>query len=104
MSEDDGPLLLSHSDVLGVVVPVIAEDIDLSLKFAGDGEDEGIVGGRVNVLGAEEGEGFVAEECLDFVPDLGSDRYRVGHCVVIRRNWEVFMRELQTEVGWKLRV
>ena len=43
MAEDDGPLLLSHGDVLGVVVPVIAEGIELSLKFLGDGRDEGVV-------------------------------------------------------------
>jgi len=66
LSEDDGPLLLSHGDVLGVVVPGIAEDIELSLKFAGDGEDKGIVGGWVEVLGSKEGEGFVTEESLDF--------------------------------------
>ena len=35
VSEDDGPLFLSHGRVLGVVVPVIAE---LSLEFVGDGE------------------------------------------------------------------
>ena len=64
MAEDDGPLLLSHGDVLGVVVPGIAECVELSLKFVGDRKDEGIVGGRVKVLGSEEGEGFVAEESL----------------------------------------
>ncbi len=47
MAEDDGPLFLSHGDVLGVVVPVIAEVVELSLKFVGDGEEEGVVGGRV---------------------------------------------------------
>ncbi len=47
VAEDDGPLFLSHGDVLGVVVPVIAEDVELSLEFVGDGEDEGVVGGRV---------------------------------------------------------
>ena len=47
VSEDDGPLLLSHGDVLGVVVPVIAEGVELSLKFVGDGEEESVVGGRV---------------------------------------------------------
>ena len=47
LAEDDGPLLLSHGDVLGVVVPVIAEVVELSLKFVGDGEEEGVVGGRV---------------------------------------------------------
>ncbi len=40
MAEDDGPLFLSHGDVLGVVVPVIAEVVELSLKFMGDGEYE----------------------------------------------------------------
>ncbi len=47
LAEDDGPLLLSHGDVLGVVVPVIAEGVELSLEFVGDGEDEGVFGGRV---------------------------------------------------------
>ena len=46
-TEDDGPLLLSHGDVLGVVVPVIAKYVELSLEFVGDGEDEGVFGGRV---------------------------------------------------------
>ena len=46
-SEDDGPLLLSHGDVLGVVVPVVAKDVELSLDFVGDRKDEGVVGGRV---------------------------------------------------------
>ena len=36
VKEDDGPLFLSHGDVLGVVVPVIAENVELSLKFMGD--------------------------------------------------------------------
>ena len=44
MSEDDGPLLLSHGDVLCVVVPVITEGVELALKFMGDGRDDGIVG------------------------------------------------------------
>ncbi len=43
VAEDDGPLFLSHGDVLGVVVPVIAKDVELSLEFVGDGEDEGVV-------------------------------------------------------------
>ena len=38
VSEDDGPLFLSHGDVLGVVVPVKAENVELSLEFVGDGE------------------------------------------------------------------
>lgn len=73
LSEDDGPLLLSHGDVLGVVVPGTAEFVELSLEFVSDGKDEGVIGGRVKVLGAEEGEGLLAEASLDFVPDLGYD-------------------------------
>ena len=46
-TKDDGPLFLSHGDVLGVVVPVIAKDVELSLEFVGDGEDEGVFVGRV---------------------------------------------------------
>ena len=69
VSEDDGPLFLSHGDMLGVVVPGIAKCVELSLKFVGDGEDEGIVGGREIVFGSEEGEGFGLEEGLDFTPD-----------------------------------
>ncbi|BDA45216.1 hypothetical protein COCOBI_07-0030 [Coccomyxa sp. Obi] len=65
VSEDDGPLLLSHGDVLCVVVPVIAEGMELSLEFEGDGEYEGIVGGRVMVPGSEESEGLVTEESDD---------------------------------------
>ena len=38
MAEDDGPLCLSHGDMLGVVVPVIAELVELLLEFMGDGE------------------------------------------------------------------
>ena len=45
MSEEDGPLFLSHGDVLGVVVPVVAECVELALKFMGDGEYEGVIGG-----------------------------------------------------------
>ena len=35
--EDDGPLFLPHGDMLGVVVPVIPEYVELSLEFVGDG-------------------------------------------------------------------
>ena len=104
MSEDDGPLLLSHGDVLGVIVPGIAEGIELSLELLGDGRDDGVVGVKKEVLGAEESVGFGPEEIVDFSPDLGSDVGFVGHCKVIRREREVFMRECKAEVGWKLRV
>ena len=83
VAEDNGPLLLSHGDVLGVVVPGIAEGIELSLKFVGDGGEERIVGVREARLGAEEGEGLVAEEVVDFAPDPWSDGGCVGHGVVI---------------------
>ena len=73
MSEDDGPLLLSHGDVLCVVVPVITEGVELALKFMGDGKDDGIVGILEEVLGTSECEGFGPEETVDFTPDLGSD-------------------------------
>ncbi len=79
MAEDDDPLLLSHGDVLRVVVPVITEGVELALKFMGDGEYEGIIGGRGEVLGPEESEGFVTEEGLDLSPDLWSDGWCVGH-------------------------
>ena len=79
MAEDDGPLFLSHGDVLGVVVPVIAENVELSLKFMGDGEYEGIVGGGCEVLGAEEGFSFGAEEVVELAPDERSDGRSVGH-------------------------
>ena len=79
LAEDDGPLFLSHGEVLGVVVPVIAENVELSLKFVGDGEYEGIVGGRVMVPGAEEGACFGLEEGLNFAPDLWRDGDCVGH-------------------------
>ena len=73
VSEDDGPLLLPHGDVLGVVVPVITASVELSLEFSGDGEDEDIVRGRVAVGGTEKGSCFGLEECLDLSPDLWSD-------------------------------
>ena len=69
MAEDDGPLFLSHGDVLGVVVLVIAENVELSLEFEGDGRDDGVVWVRDEVTIAEESEGFVAEEVMDFTPD-----------------------------------
>ena len=47
--------------------------MELALKFVGDGRDEGIVGVLEEVLGTSECEGFVAEETVDFTPDLGSD-------------------------------
>ena len=101
MSEDDGPLLLSHSDVLGVVVPVIAEGIELSLEFEGDGEYDGIVGGLVMVPGTEEGAGFGLEEGLDLTPDLWRDGDCVGHVVVGKEELECFMREWKAEAGGK---
>ena len=73
LAEDDDPLFLSHGDVLGVVIPVIAEGVELSLKFVGDGRDERIIGILEGVFGTTECEGFVAEEAVDFTPDLGSD-------------------------------
>ena len=85
LAEDDGPLLLSHGDVLGVVVPVIAEGVDLSLKFEGDGRDEGMVEVRDVVLMAEEGESLVAEEMVDLAPDERSDGSGVGHTVMVRK-------------------
>ena len=75
-----GPLFLSHGDVLGVVVPVVAEDVELSLEFEGDGRDEGVMGGRVKVPGAEKGEGLALGESVDFTPDSWSDGGMVGHC------------------------
>ena len=41
VAEDDGPLLLSHGRVQGVVVQGKAEVVELLLKFVGDGRDEG---------------------------------------------------------------
>ncbi len=80
MAEDDGPLFLSHGEVQGVVVPVIAEVVELCLEFVGDGRDEGVVWVRDEVTIAEESEGFVAEEVMDFTPDLwGDGRSSVGH-------------------------
>ena len=93
VSEDDGPLFLSHGDVLGVVVPVVAEGIELSLKLVGDREDEGVIGGRVKVLGAEKGEGLALEESLDDPSDSGSDGGMIGHCEMEEKKWGVFMRE-----------
>ena len=85
MTEDDGPTFLSHGDVLGVVVPVIAEGIDLSLKVVGDGKDEGVFGGQVVVLGSEECVCLSFEEILDLAPDEKSDGCIDGHCVLGRK-------------------
>ena len=72
MAEDDDPLFLSHGDVLCVVVPVITEGVELALKFVGDGRDDGIVGILEEVFGTSECVCFVAEEAVDFTPNLGS--------------------------------
>ena len=104
MAEDDGPLFLSHGDMLGVVVPVVAEGVELSLEFEGDGRDDGVVEVGDEILMAEESEGFGAEEIVDLSPDLWSDGGFVGHGVVIKEERECFMRECKAEVGWKLRV
>ena len=86
LAEDDGPLFLSHGDVLGVVVPVIAEGVELSLKFVGDGRDEGIIGIGEEVTSlSEEGESLVAEEIVDLAPDERSDGCGVGHSVMVRK-------------------
>ena len=79
MAEDDGPLFLSHGDVLGVVVPVIAENVELCLEFVGDGRDDGVVWVWDEVTITEECECFVAEEVMDFAPDLWGDGRWVGH-------------------------
>ncbi len=63
MAEDDGPLFLSHGDVLGVVVPVIAEGVELSLEFVGDGRDEGIVGVGDEVLGPRRVRALLRRRC-----------------------------------------
>ena len=81
MAEDDGPLLLPHGWMLGIVVPVIAELVELSLEFVGDGRDDGVVWVRDEVAIAKECEGFVAEEVMDFAPDRGSDGGCIGHCI-----------------------
>ena len=79
-SEDDGLLLLSHGDVLSVVVPVEAEGVELALKFTGDGRDDGMIGIGEEVTSlAEEGERLVAEEIVDLAPDEWSDGWCVGH-------------------------
>ena len=44
LTEDDGPLFLSHGEVLGVVVPVKTECVELALKFMGDGGMSGSSG------------------------------------------------------------
>ena len=74
VSEDDGPLFLSHGDVLGVVVPIIAEGVELALKFVGDGRDDGVVGVLEEVLGSSECEGFGPEDIVDLSHDKWSDK------------------------------
>ena len=84
------------------------EGIELSLKFEGDGEYEGIVGGRVMVPGSEESEGLVTERVKTVRlicgsrSDLRSDGGCAGHSVVGKEGMECFMREWKAEVGWKL--
>ena len=92
LAEDDGPLLLPHGDVLGVVVPVVAEVVKLSLKFTGDGGDDRIVVVRDVVFVTEEGECFVADEMVDLSPGERSDGRCVGHSVKVRKEWGEFMR------------
>jgi hypothetical protein len=103
-SEDNGPLNLSHGDVLGVVVPIIAEGIEFSLEFSGDGRDDGVVGVGEEVFGTSECKGLGTDEVVDLSPDSGSDGGCVGHCVVRRNKVGVFMREWKAEVGCRLRV
>lgn len=59
MPEVDGPLSLSHGDMLRVVVPVVAEGVNLLLEILGDGRDEGFVGVGEDFLGSSESEGLV---------------------------------------------
>ena len=70
--------------MLGVVVPVIAEGIELALEFVGDRRDEGVVGVGKGVFGAEEGTSFGEEEIVKFAPDSGCDEGLVGHYVMTR--------------------
>ena len=66
---NDGPLDLSHGDVLCVVVPVEAECIDLSLYFMGEGDEVGVEEGREVSGGTEDGASLVSEDILDLTPD-----------------------------------
>ncbi|CAL8470484.1 g10027 [Coccomyxa elongata] len=77
--------------------------MELSLKFVGDGEYEGIVGGGVLIPGTEEGAGFGLEEGLDLSPDLWSDGGCVGHAVVGKEELECFMRVGKAE-GMEVKV
>ena len=48
MTSVDGPLDLPHGDLLGVVLPVEAKFVELSLEFMGKGEEVGVEeGGEV---------------------------------------------------------
>ena len=76
--------------MLNVVVPGKAEVSQLCLELEADGEDEGNVGGQVEVFGPEEGEGFAKEKDLDFVSNLGCDGSCIEHSVVIRR-WRNYL-------------
>jgi len=89
LAKDDGPLLLSHGNVLGVVVPIVAEGIELSLEFVGDGRDEGVVGIWEIVTVAEEGESRAADEIVDLAPDTRSDGGLLRHGVEIRGSGKV---------------
>ena len=84
LAEIDGALFLSHGDVLYVVVPLLTELVELSLKFVGDGRDEGIIGILEEVLGSSECQCFGPEEIVDLTPDLWSDGGCVGHGAMLR--------------------
>ena len=64
-AEDDGPLDLPHGDVLRVILPVIADCVELVLEFMGERDEEG---GEV-CGGASDGARLIAEDILDFAPE-----------------------------------
>ena len=66
------------------------------------GRDDGVVWVRDEVTIAEESEGFVAEEVMDFTPDLWGDGGVTSVIlVIVKEEWDVFMRERKAEGGGK---
>lgn len=70
-------MLLSHSDVLGVALPVIAENVELALEYEGDGEVDGVGGGQVVVLGSEDALAWRRSLNLRLISGMVGDRSNV---------------------------
>ena len=70
--------------MLGVVVPVETEGVDLALEFVSDGGEDGIVGVSKVIPGAKKSEAFVSEDIVDCTLDEGV-RWRYGRTLCMCR-------------------